>query len=102
MNDCEISAQRVEKLGKLVEYPSEQDADFQYVRPESKPKEKAKAPINVGQQYALSSGSGPAQEAGKGGGYTETLSYFNRRVEKIRFLQRMIEDGRSIVMSPTD
>ena len=98
MNDCEISAQRVAKLGKLVEYPSKQDADFQYVPPEPKPKDKAKAPINFGQQYDLSSGSGPAQE----GGYLETLSYFNRRVEKIRFLQRMIEDGRSIVMSPTD
>ena len=45
MNDCEISAQ---KVGKLVEYPSEQDAEFQYIRPEHKPKEKVKAPIDFG------------------------------------------------------
>jgi hypothetical protein len=36
------------------------------------------------------------------GGYTETISYFNRRIQKIKFLQRMLEDGRSIIMSPTD
>jgi len=45
MNDCEISAQ---KVSKYVEYPSEQDADYQYVPPEPKTKEKVKAPIDYG------------------------------------------------------
>ena len=34
--------------------------------------------------------------------YSERIGYFKKRISKIEFLQRMLEEGRNVIVSPTD